>query len=258
MFKRKMYEINKFDNKNNITSLEIAEITGKRHADVMRDIRNLIEQGANECNFALVDYKDKKGEMRPCYNLTPKGCLILASGYDVVLREKIINRLEELETEKKRGGFLIPQTFSEALMLAAKQQKKIEEQQRTLMQNENEIKTLSDTVATMKPKADYCDLILRNTATICTTSIAQNYGMSAKAFNILLRNFDIQHKIAGQWILKAKYLPYGYIQSESVVIEHNDGRKETKQHSKWTQKGHLFLYEELKKHGVFPLIEQNK
>ena len=90
-----MNEIAKFNNSKEMSSLEIAEITGKRHADVLRDIRNLIEQGANERNFALVEYKDKKGEVRPCYKLTPKGCLILASGYDVVLREKIITLIPQ-------------------------------------------------------------------------------------------------------------------------------------------------------------------
>ena len=178
MYKRKMYEINKFDHKNNITSLEIAEITGKRHADVMRDIRNLIEQGANECNFALVDYKDKKGEIRPCYNLTPKGCLILASGYDVVLREKIINRLEELEMEKKSGGFLIPQTFSEALMLAAKKQEKIEEQQRLIAEN--------------KPKAEFFDAVTDSKDAIEMKAVAnvlnfKNIGRN-KLFDILRCN----------------------------------------------------------------------
>lgn len=89
--------------KDTMRSLDIAELTGKRHADVMRDIRNLLEQGVNERNFALVDYADKKGEKRPCYNLTPKGVLILASGYDAVLREKIINKLEELETARRNA-----------------------------------------------------------------------------------------------------------------------------------------------------------
>ena len=63
-----------------MTSLQIADVTGKNHAHVMRDIRNLLDQGVNESNFGLVEYKDKKGEMRPMYELTPKGCLILASG----------------------------------------------------------------------------------------------------------------------------------------------------------------------------------
>lgn len=127
-----MNNIRKFNNLKGMTSLEIAEITSKRHADVMRDIRSLLAQGVNERNFALVDYKDKKGEVRPMFNLTPKGCLILASGYDAVLREKIINRLEELETERRNGGFVVPQTFADALRLAAEQQDKLEEQQKQL------------------------------------------------------------------------------------------------------------------------------
>ena len=90
-----------------MTSLEIAEVTGKLHKNVIRDINNLLEQGVNQLNFELIKYKDAKGEMRPCYNLTPKGCLILASGYDALLREKIINRLEELEVEK-RTSYRLP------------------------------------------------------------------------------------------------------------------------------------------------------
>lgn len=118
-----------------MTSLEIAELTGKQHSNVMRDIRGLLDQGVNEFNFELVEYKDKKGETRPMFKLTKKGCLILASGYNAVLREKIINRWEELE-KKERGQFTIPQTYSEALLLAANQAKKIEEQQLAIEQKQ--------------------------------------------------------------------------------------------------------------------------
>ena len=82
-----------------ISSLEIAEITGKRHDAILRDIRNLLKQGVNAHNFVEVEYADKKGEKRPCYILTKKGSLILASGYDALLRERIIDRWEVLETE---------------------------------------------------------------------------------------------------------------------------------------------------------------
>ena len=146
---------------------------------------------------------------------------------------------------------------AEAARAWADQYEKAQRERHRALEAERQVLDLSGTVAALKPKADYCDLVLESKATICTTSIAQNYGMSAKAFNVMLRNYGIQHKIAGQWILKAKYLPCGYIQSESVVIEHSDGRKETRQHSKWTQKGHLFLYNELKSHGVLPLMERN-
>ena len=115
-----------------LSSLEVAALTGKQHAHVMRDIRNLLEQGVAQSNFGLGSYTDANQQVRPCYHLTPKGCLILASGYDPILREKVINRLEELEMQRRNGGFQVPQSFSEALMLAARQQETIEEQKRQL------------------------------------------------------------------------------------------------------------------------------
>lgn len=238
-----------------MTSLEIAEITGKKHAHVMRDIRSLMEQGVNGSNFGLVNYKDKKGEVRPMFELTPKGCLILASGYDALLREKIINKLEELE-KNHREQYQVPQSFSEALMLAAKQQEKIEQQQLALESKNKEIVQLSATITEMQPKVSYVDTILSCKETVTTTQIAQDYGQSAKAFNILLRNFGVQHKVGGQWILYAKYLPCGYVQSETVSITHRDGSAGSVMHTKWTQKGRLFLYNELKKHEILPLIEK--
>ena len=84
-----------------MTSLQVSEATGKNHKEVLRDIRVLLKQGVAERNFALGDYKDKNNQSRPMYNLTAKGCLILASGYDPVLREKIIDKLEELSAERK-------------------------------------------------------------------------------------------------------------------------------------------------------------
>ena len=117
--------------KETMSSIEIAELTSKQHSNVMRDIRNLLEQGVSQINFELAEYSDNQGKPRPCYNLTKKGCLILASGYDAKLREKIIDRWEELETQS-RHGFQVPSSFSEALMLAAEQQKQIEIQQNQL------------------------------------------------------------------------------------------------------------------------------
>lgn len=250
-----MEEIIKLERTDTMTSLEIAEITGKKHAHVMRDIRSLIEQGVNGSNFGLVNYKDKKGEVRPMFELTLKGCLILASGYDVLLREKIINKLEELE-KNHREQYQVPQSFSEALMLAARQQEKIEQQQLALESKNKEIVQLSATITEMQPKVSYVDTILSSKETVTTTQIAQDYCQSAKAFNILLRNFGVQRKVGGQWILYAKYLPCGYVQSETVSITHRDGSAGSVMHTKWTQKGRLFLYDELKKHDILPLIEQ--
>ena len=243
--------------KETMTSLEIAEVTGKRHDSILRDIRNILSQGVDAHNFVETYYTDKSNRQQKCYTLTKKGCLILASGYDVILREKIINRWEELET-KERKQYQVPQSFAEALMLAAKQQEQIEEQQRQLEANSKEIVELNGAIAEMEPKVTYVDMILASKETVTTTQIAQDYGQSAKAFNVLLRNFGVQHKVGGQWVLYAKHLPFGYVQSDTFPIVHKNGTNGTVMHTKWTQKGRLFLYEELKKHNIIPLIEQNK
>ena len=88
-------------NKETMSSLQIAEVTGKRHDAILRDIRNLLEQGVGRHNFVESSYYNSQNKMQPCYSLTIKGCLILASGYNALLREKIINRWEELEMAAK-------------------------------------------------------------------------------------------------------------------------------------------------------------
>lgn len=249
--------------KETMTSLEIAEVIGMRHADVMRSIRNMEEAWVkvSERNFALSSYKHAQpnGGYKdvPCYILNKTECLYIATKFNDEARAKLVLRWEELET-KERSQYQVPQSFAEALMLAAKQQEQIEEQQKQLEANSKEIVELNGAIAEMEPKVTYVDMILASKETVTTTQIAQDYGQSVKAFNVLLRNFGVQHKVGGQWVLYAKHLPFGYVQSDTFPIVHKNGMNGTVMHTKWTQKGRLFLYEELKKHNIMPLIEQNK
>lgn len=241
-----------------MSSLQIAELTGKRHANVMRDISNLLEQGVSELNFELSSYQQAQpnGGYKdvPCYQLTKTGCLILASGYNAVLREKIINRWIELETEAAKQ-YQVPTSFREALLLAAAQQEQIEEQQKLLVAQGQTIADQNAAIAELHERTSYLDQILNSKSTVTTTQIAQDYGMSAKKFNIELRNLKIQRKVGGQWILYAPYNTMGYVHSETFIPECSTTGKVVMT-TKWTQKGRLFLYETLKKKGVLPLIER--
>lgn len=64
-----------------MSSLEIAELTGKRHDNIVRDIRSLLKQGVSHLNFEESSYKQPqpRGGYKelPCFELTKKGCLIL-------------------------------------------------------------------------------------------------------------------------------------------------------------------------------------
>ena len=71
-----MNELTTITQSQTMSSLQIAELTGKKHQHVLRDIRNLIEQGCTETNFGLSEYKDPTGRTLPCYQLTKTGCLI--------------------------------------------------------------------------------------------------------------------------------------------------------------------------------------
>lgn len=114
--------------KRTMTSREIAEYTGKRHSDVMEAIRTMEPawEKVNGRKFPLVEYKDAKGEMRPEYQLSKTECLYVATKFNDEARARLILRWEELEQESKHR---LPQSFSEALMLAAQQAQELEQKE---------------------------------------------------------------------------------------------------------------------------------
>ena len=246
-----------------MTSLQIAEVTGKNHAHVMRDIRNLLDKGVSESNFGLSSYKQKQpnGGMKDVamYELTPKGCLILASGYDPVLREKIVNKLEEYQ-QKERANIISLPNFEDPAEAAMAWAKEYREKKVLAIENkklEEENIQLAAENQELKHDKNYLDLIMRSKALLTISQIAQDYGMSGKALNKKLADMGIQYSINGQWILYAKYKDCGYVSSRSIDITRADGRPDVVLHTEWTQAGRKFLYEELKKQGIIPMLERD-
>ena len=245
-----------------MTSVEIAEVTGKKHAHVLRDIRNLLGQGVSESNFGLSSYQQQQpnGGVKEVtmYELTPKGCLILASGYDPVLREKIVNKLEEYQQKERAEMLQLPDFTNPAEAARAWAQ---EYEQKTVLALENkrleeENVQLAAENQELKNDRNYLDLIMRSRALLTISQIAQDYGMSGKALNKKLSEMGIQYSINGQWILYAKYKDCGYVSSRSIDITRADGRPDVVLHTEWTQAGRKFLYEELKKEGIIPMLER--
>ena len=132
--------------KGRMTSREIAELAGKNHFDVLRDVRSLIEQGAiTDSNFAVSTYKDASGRHNPMYSLDFKATMTLVTGYDAKRRAMVIDRWISLETAVATTTYTLPATFAEALHMLANT---VEEKELALKQRDIAIKTkayISDT-----------------------------------------------------------------------------------------------------------------
>ncbi|MDT2485543.1 phage antirepressor [Enterococcus avium] len=110
----------------------------------------------------------------------------------------------------------------------------------------------------LQPKADYYDRILNNKGLVTVSTIAKNYGMSAVSFNKLLHELGIQFNQSGTWLLYSKFQDKGYTHIEPFDYEDKNGNQQVKTRMKWTQKGHIFLYETLKKNNYLPMIEREQ
>lgn len=247
-----------------IDSREVAEMVGKQHNELLKDIRRYAEQlGEGKIPqsdfFTESTYKSDRGKEYPCYNVTKKGCEFIAHKLTGVkgteFTAKYINRFHEMEDAIKAH---IP-TGNELIALA------VVEAQKLLSQKEEEIKQLEDSVQQMDkviteltPKADYADRILSSNDCMTVTQIAQDYGLSAVSFNRILSRAGIQRKVGEQWILYAEYQGKGYVQNKTYDYEKANGTTGTKLSTVWTQKGRLFLYNRLKEIEVVPEMEKEE
>lgn len=136
--------------------------------------------------------------------------------------------------------------MARALLMADKKIKLLESQ------NENLLIELEEATK----NADYLDLILQTKDSLTITQIAQDYGMSARKMNQLLKQERIQRIVNGQWVLYAKYIGKGYISSRTFDYVGKDGKPHSNMTTVWTQLGRRFIYDKLKAIDVLPIIEQ--
>lgn len=177
--------------------------------------------------------------------------LINESGlYSLILKSKMPNARkfkrwvtsEVLPTIRKTGSYTnVPQSFAQALRLAAD----LEEKNQLLEQQ----------IAEYEPKISYLDMILSSTDTVATSQIAADYGMSAIALNKLLNELGVQHKVSGQWILYRKHMNQGYTKSHTSEIPKADGGVKVVMNTKWTQKGRVFIYNLLTAEDYYPQMD---
>lgn len=247
-----------------MTSLEASKVAQRRHKDVLRAIRAMEPawEKVNGRKFSLVEYKDQKGESRPCYSLTKDEWLYVATKFNDEARARLVVRWKELEEENTPQ---VPKTFREALLLAADQQERIErlemankEKSLEIAKKEEVIEAQTQQIEYVKERLSYFDMILNDTSLMSVTSIAKDYGIGAVTLNQWLNELGVQYKQGDKWLLYYQYQSQGYVSTKMIPIcDRNGCVIRYKSHTEWTQKGRLFIYNLLKtKRNILPLIER--
>lgn len=130
-----------------------------------------------------------------------------------------------------------------------------EQEKNARLTEENSV--LCQQINELTPKASYYDVVLNCRDLVAISTIAKDYGFSAKKLNNFLHDWKIQYRQGDIWLLYQKYAGLGWTQTKTQIILGSDGRNHTVTHTYWTQKGRYGLYEILKQHGYLPKIEQN-
>ena len=212
-----------------MTSLEIAELTGKQHKHVREAIRRMEPAWVkvNGSNFRLVTYKDLKGELRPCYSLTKTECLYIATKFNDEARAKLVLRWEELE---RRSLTPTPSRGGEG-----------SKYQQACLPEPEKILALADEIigeGLRLLNADAED-------TLTATQVAKTFNMTVFDFNQVLSDMGIQYRRHGRWNISDDLQDRGFTALRTYVSYSLKGEKKVRHYMTWTLAGLRYLNSKL-------------
>lgn len=222
-----------------MSSREIAELTGKRHADVMRDIRAMMEALQQNADLRSVckssTYVGENDQSYPQYELDKDTSLTLLLGYDVVARMKVVKRWQELEAQAAPVvPVVVPRTLSQALRLAAEQAERIEEQQAAL--------------AIAAPKAEFVDRYVEaDSGAKGFRQVAKLLKANEHEFRAWLQDQKVMYRLGGEWTAYQNHIDAGRFVVKTGVATNSEHAFNT---TKFTPKGVQWIAGEWAKHQV--------
>lgn len=170
-----------------MSSREVAELTGKEHKNVKRDIEAMLSDLKEDTLRFERIYFDTMNRQQTEYNLDRRHVDCLLTGYSAMLRMKVIDRWQELESKSVAK---LPGNYIEAL--------------EALIESEKQ-------KAIMAPKAEIFDIIIDRNNLYNATQVAQKFGQSAVWMNKQLSEFKVYNrtvkrgKAFQQWFVDAGY-----------------------------------------------------
>ena len=207
-----MNELINAQNEITMTSLEIAELTGKQHGHIIRDIEEQLGVLGGLSKFGDTYIHPQNKQVYKMYRLPKREVLILVSGYSVQLRAKIIDKLEELERKLKAQTPELPQTYLEAL--------------ESLVESEKRNQSLQQQIEANKPKVAFADSVASSSDTISVGQMAkliQQNGVDIgrkRLFDYLRKNgYLIKGKSKDLNMPSQKSMEQGLFQIKETVID---------------------------------------
>ena len=207
-----------------MSSLEIADLTGKQHKDVIRDIRNMLNQLEIQSAQFCAQYKDSTGRSLPMFNLPKDETLCLIAGYNVQVRMRIIKRWQELEEANKSNGIFMP-NFSDPVEAAI------------AWANEKRLsQMLEQKIEEQKPKVEYVEKYVERNNTKNITATAKEIGISGRKLGEWLRKKDYAFKRTDKLVWKQQFIDEGYgVMKQTVKNEFDTSQ------ALFTAAGDLFI-----------------
>ncbi|ACG60332.1 anti-repressor Ant [Iodobacter phage PhiPLPE] len=197
----------KLDSVQTMSSREIAEMTGKQHKDVLRDLRKMADDleidSAQFCAQFGSYYQDASGKKNAVFNLPKRETLILVSGYSAILRAKIIDRWQELEAQQAPQ---LPTSYIGALeeLLASKKAEAI----------------LQEQLALAAPAKEFVDnFVTASTGSMGFREVCKVLNVKESTFRKFLEDQKIIYKLHGGKMPYANHLDAGRFEVKAGVNE---------------------------------------
>ena len=213
------------DNTKFITSIEIAELVGKPHNDVLKAIRKMEPAWMQEHlgKFSLTQLREKIPNggyrMRPCFMLTKTESLFIATKFNDVARARLVIRWEELE----KAQLKLQTNHQETKLLVT---------EREILRRGDEIRRQE--IEKENAPADGC---------FTMSEIAKDLDTTVKELNKMLVKEGVQFYNGGRYRLTEDYQHSGLAQERSFHYFTLEGEKKERLYLVWTHEGAEFIKE---------------
>jgi Rha family phage regulatory protein len=206
-------------------SLTVAEVFGKQHKAVLRDIRTQMEYAGEEFsqrNFAPGEYLDKNNQARPKFNLSEDAFTLVAMSYNtkeaVQMKVKFIQEFKRMREELQKR-IEQPKTQAEMLLIYAQQfvdqERKLKVLELETMKHTSRIEQIENKIE--KRMTDEFEMQL-----VTPTQIGKMFepALSGKKVNILLQKAGYQWRVGGEWVATVEGKKF----SSSEPVQLPDGK----------------------------------